>query len=116
MLKADSSSYTRNCNSSSGYNGQLTDDKSCIPTNCQVGFTNRAMKMKYMPLLKQFEVGSPLLCQGQTGWALRGLLSRRGSCDVATAANTRPDVFTRIETSQSWIENTIPALRLNNEL
>ena len=67
-----------------------------------------------MHFVQQFDIGSPLMCRsGLQGWRLRGILSRRGNCDLET--NTRPDVFTRMETAQSWIENTIPALRSQTE-
>ena len=62
-----------------------------------------------MHFVQQFDVGSPLMCRNGHQWTLRGILSRRGNCDQATT--TRPDVFTRMESAQSWIENTIPALR-----
>jgi secreted trypsin-like serine protease len=79
-------------NSSSLYNGHITNQMICSYSN---GNSN----------ICHDDEGSPLMCLSSSGvWQLEGVLSSRGGCG---GQHQRPNVFTAVETVREWIQKTI---------
>jgi len=82
---------TATCNSSSLFNGKLTEGMVCSKANGDSAICHE-------------DAGAPLMCLSGSRWQLQGVLSSHGGC---RGDGPRPAVFTSVPAIRDWILATI---------